>query len=467
MKHKKPDLIKIRITFADRIFFLGVTLLILVAAGVFQLYTTTTEKKQIEVAQFFVENTSANQKYQLENFVSNRLEILQALSSYPEIYEMDSKKQAEFLRGRSENFGFRDIFIMDSNGIGFYINENVYRNQKDETFFSDIMNNDVFITKPFYYDDGKAFMTFCVSIYNNGEKVGALCGTVNLSTLQNLIINSQLPLDADCFIVSREGNYITSAQNGKIKEGTLIYNDNNQVELIQQAFDTQTNCNGIIVLDNKECLADIFFIPDFNWVIVYCVPIDSIVAQHKNMIILHNIIIVAALLLIGFFIRLTYRWAKSERIAYTDALTKCHNKAAYNKMIAHLNKDYSDDISIMFMDLNKFKVVNDTYGHDKGDNLLIMFSQALREVFDDIGFIARVGGDEFVIILLNVSQEEIEQRWNTLTNNLQDKSKTLDFPYVITSSYGYASRNKGDTTDLTSFTKNADKKMYEHKHGKN
>ena len=466
MKHKKPDLIKIRITFADRIFFSAVAIVIFTAITMFQIYTRSSDKKQIEIIQIFVENTVVSQKHQLESFLSDRIDTLNALASYPEIYEMDNQKQAEFIHGRCENFGFRDIFIVDSNGVGFYIGEHTYRDHKDTLFFSDVMNNEVFITKPFYYDDGKSFMTLSVSIYNNGEKVGALCGTVNLSTIKNHIINNKMPLDADCFIVGSEGNYITSAQNGKIKEGTLIYNENNQVELIQQAFDTQTDQHGVVVLNDKDYLAGIFYIKDFNWVIVHCVPIDSIVEQHKNTMVLHHIITVAAILLIGFFIRLTYRWAKSSRISYTDALTKCHNKFAYNKMITHLNTEYSDDISIVFMDLNKFKFVNDTYGHDTGDKLLILFSQALWEVYDDIGFIARVGGDEFVVILLNVSQEEIEQRLDALTQNLQEKSKTLDFPYAITASYGYASRSKGDTTDLASFTNNADKKMYEHKHGK-
>ena len=134
-------------------------------------------------------------------------------------------------------------------------------------------------------------------------------------------------------------------------------------------------------------------------------------------------------------------------------------------MLAYLEKRSYGDISIVFFDLNKFKLVNDTYGHDKGDLLLKIFSKSLKETFGKIGFVCRVGGDEFVTILLNSSEAEIEAAWEKLCEKLHEESKTLDFAYEITSSYGYATRKKGEAGSTEELMKLADERMYQYKYG--
>ena len=62
---------------------------------------------------------------------------------------MDELKQLRMIKQKSYRFGFYHIFVMNKDGVGFYIDENVHRDQKEEDFFQDVMNNDVFITAPF------------------------------------------------------------------------------------------------------------------------------------------------------------------------------------------------------------------------------------------------------------------------------------------------------------------------------
>jgi diguanylate cyclase (GGDEF)-like protein len=76
-----------------------------------------------------------------------------------------------------------------------------------------------------------------------------------------------------------------------------------------------------------------------------------------------------------------------------------------------------------------------------------------------------VGGDEFVTILLNSSEEEINTTWEKLCERLREESGKLDFAYEITSSYGYATRKKGEDSSLEALMQLADERMYKHKHG--
>lgn len=311
-------------------------------------------------------------------------------------------------------------------------------------------------------------MTACVSIYDkDGYKAGVLCGAINLSTVQEVITSSEILLEGDCFILDRSGAFVTEPNYGNITVEASIYDKkNSEMSLIQQAFLWEDHRGGTMILDGKEYLAHVCYLPDYTWAIVQCTPMDEVVKQYENLTILQAILSVAICVLIFCEGRIVYKWYKSLTESYTDALTRLNNRAACTKMLAYLEKK-PKDITIMFMDLNKFKYVNDTFGHDKGDELLKVFSAALADTFGKLGFACRMGGDEFVTILLETSEEEITQTWQKLSKILQEESGKLDFEYVIESSYGYATRKKGETGSLEELMQRADERMYAYKQARN
>lgn len=99
-----------------------------------------------------------------------------------------------------------------------------------------------------------------------------------------------------------------------------------------------------------------------------------------------------------------------EYLAYHDTLTGLPNRAYFDKHFALLlSQAQQQDFTagIMYIDLNGFKEVNDSLGHSAGDELLQMIAGRLKEAVRDTDLLARIGGDEFVIVLKNRSQEEI------------------------------------------------------------
>ena len=96
-----------------------------------------------------------------------------------------------------------------------------------------------------------------------------------------------------------------------------------------------------------------------------------------------------------------------EQRAYTDAHTGLPNKGACEVLLNNKEMAAEHTACIMF-DLNNLKIINDTKGHSKGDQLILNFARLLRNVIPKEAFVGRYGGDEFMVVIYNKSKMEIE-----------------------------------------------------------
>jgi len=160
---------------------------------------------------------------------------------------------------------------------------------------------------------------------------------------------------------------------------------------------------------------------------------------------------------------------KLEEKSNIDSLTKVFNRRALSSYLNKICNEASSDyhIHMLMLDLDDFKMINDTYGHIAGDKILIFISNILKQTLRDVDKIFRYGGEEFIIILNrtdNLFCVKIANRILELirANNLIYKGETLH----ITASIGSTLFMKGDTPD--SFISRADKALYKAKdNGKN
>ena len=171
--------------------------------------------------------------------------------------------------------------------------------------------------------------------------------------------------------------------------------------------------------------------------------------------------------LLNYFIFMTHtfsqkrEYASLKQIAYADNLTGLPNRASCDKKFVEFNNS-DKDYCILSLDLNGLKEVNDNSGHPAGDRLLKSFAEALSYTFGDIGFCCRIGGDEFLVLIENVTKENLEQRINALKQRLDELDK--EDPEVNHSvSYGYAFNSEVAETDTHSVFILADKRMYDYK----
>ncbi len=180
------------------------------------------------------------------------------------------------------------------------------------------------------------------------------------------------------------------------------------------------------------------------------------------------LVIVIALLLdsaISFQSAL-YQVAKQNilrQMAYIDELTHLGNRYKFDQTIEKIESE-KGNFSILSIDLNFLKKINDLYGHEEGDKVLKECANILQNAFGDIGTVCRTGGDEFVIVIEEKFQDRIENAISSMKENIELTNKE-NRPYPISMAYGIASSKDGnERIGSASVLRMADQAMYEMKH---
>ncbi|MGD9969924.1 MAG: GGDEF domain-containing protein [Sulfuricurvum sp.] len=151
-----------------------------------------------------------------------------------------------------------------------------------------------------------------------------------------------------------------------------------------------------------------------------------------------------------------------EKLVYEDSLTKSFNRKWFEDTMLEVDHLHiRGNGTIVLIDLNDFKSINDTYGHIVGDKVLIFVARKLKE---SGGRIVRYGGDEFLIIFDEVeSEHSIQQKIDALLHYFSSVMfKNDTHAFKISFSYGTARFHKG--SDVDNVIREADKAMY---HSKN
>jgi diguanylate cyclase (GGDEF)-like protein/PAS domain S-box-containing protein len=176
---------------------------------------------------------------------------------------------------------------------------------------------------------------------------------------------------------------------------------------------------------------------------------------------------------VGITTDITEKKEYEERItdlAYRDSLTKLPNRHLFRDRLRKAisqRRERDEKLAVMFIDLDNFKLVNDTAGHLVGDKFLIVIADRFREVLRDYDTLSRVGGDEFMILLERVDDYIISDVSCRLIESLSTLIAIGDFEFFTSASIG-VSVYPADGTDEETLIKNADTAMYEAKHnGKN
>ncbi|MBF0187129.1 MAG: diguanylate cyclase [Magnetococcales bacterium] len=154
---------------------------------------------------------------------------------------------------------------------------------------------------------------------------------------------------------------------------------------------------------------------------------------------------------------------KLRHLAFHDVLTGLPNRQLFfdrlNQSLAHVKRQ-GLFMAVMFFDLDKFKVINDTLGHDVGDKLLKEVAKRLRKGVRESDTVARLGGDEFTAILTNISElEDIESIAEKILDSLSSSIECDEHKLKITSSIGI-SVFPFDGHDAKSMIKKADDALY-------
>jgi diguanylate cyclase (GGDEF)-like protein len=162
--------------------------------------------------------------------------------------------------------------------------------------------------------------------------------------------------------------------------------------------------------------------------------------------------------------RLEAAQSKLRRMVITDPLTGCRNRRFFEEIIGRelqRHRRYGIPMSVIFVDVDRFKAVNDTLGHDAGDRVLREVAAFLLSNIREADYVFRWGGDEF-LILLSCAEEEAHRRGTALQIDFTRYSTAATLPPGVGLSIGSAEIPE-ESDDVMGLIKVADERMYENK----
>jgi diguanylate cyclase (GGDEF)-like protein len=154
------------------------------------------------------------------------------------------------------------------------------------------------------------------------------------------------------------------------------------------------------------------------------------------------------------------------QLAILDDLTNISNRRGFmmlaEKSLEVCSRNQSP-ISLVFFDLNGFKSINDSFGHDEGDKALVAFAKKMKDTFRDSDVFARLGGDEFVVLLTGASVKFAKETVSRFKQSLEEYNKEANCGFNISFSEGIVSTDDAKNHSVSTLLNKADALMYENK----
>ena len=377
----------------------------------------------------------------------------------------DKKKQNLFLRVAALLIAFI-IFL-----IAVY---NIYRVKLDN-LYKDAVVEHIDVSVDFY----------TAEIEQNLGNVGQFDG----DQMDKLFEDFPFGNEAWIALVNEEGKvlyHFCERRSGYVQPGINIYNELSALSeesATQMMGKIEKGASGIAYITTGNITGSLFYKPVEKqpWYVIMGIPDSYLDAQlaekdrlYAGMMISQfvGMFLFAALFVYIIVMDRIHGKAKREKLtklAETDQLTGLYNKVTTEKKIKEFMEENPDMQSMLFvLDIDNFKKINDTMGHAFGDEVLRTIGQRIKMEFRASDIIGRAGGDEFIIFLKNLREEEYIIKEAQKVENFFKDFKVGDYTkYAATASIGCAVFPR-EGADFETLYKAADQALYQAKQrGKN
>ncbi|HGH0458648.1 TPA: EAL domain-containing protein [Clostridioides difficile] len=381
------------------------------------IYIEDTKHLLMSEAKIHIKEVAVQGSQLAQRQIEKDLDVLNIFSNYyasnPDIPNEEKMKN---LLDEMENQKFYTMAIVDINGNA----ENTKGDKfsvKDREFFKNSIKGKKYVSSPYVDEVNKSIKKIAISVplLNNDKVVGVLYCTYNINTLMKLINISFYENNSISYVVKNNGTIILHPQGDSLSKNIykLLKQDNDIQEVNRLKKELQENKTGATVLNMLEERRYLGYATMDNgnsennyikdWNLIFSIP-ETVVFSNSKQIINRAVYAVLSIVLIfiAIIFYIIYIKKSNEKeilsFAYEDKVTYIGNQ---NKFYRECSKYLLDKPSlnyiIVYFDINNFKMINDTFGYEFGDNLLITIAKALKEELTEGEVYARLSSDYFAI----------------------------------------------------------------------
>ncbi|MGE4424669.1 MAG: diguanylate cyclase [Pseudodesulfovibrio sp.] len=385
--------------------------------------------------------------------------------------ETDLGAITRYLSDLRDKYGFLTTFFVSATSDNYYTQNGILkkigpRDPHDVWYFAFVRKNVEYALDVDTNESEGGQLTIFVNFRvedGNGRLLGVAGVGVNIDRVTGLLEKARHDYHREVYLVDRDGL-------------VQVHRDKSRIEryYITKAGGIRDVAQAILVprddsrsfqydWDGEHYLLSTRYIPELKWFLIVEQSESSALASARNNLVRTVIIglLASILIIVLCSITINHYQGRLERLAKTDPLTGAANRRALEEAFEQFSykaERYGRLFSAVIIDLNKFKAINDEYGHLAGDNVLKEVVATTRRIIRPTDVLARWGGDEF-LILMDGGIEEAGALAERVGCALADEE--LDIR--VTFSHGLARFEKGDT--LESMTHRADQAMYRSKDG--
>lgn len=416
----------------------------------------------------------ANEKATLESQVA-KMEIDKNLD-YDYLREYLTDYVNNYLDENAYDLYYTDYNNIIISGAGFdNLVERPDMDYRERNWFKDAVVTDDTVYSTAYRDTDTLEIVFSLSkrVKIDGEITGVMIVDIFVDTLFDMFSQVNLPGNSYAFLVDKDYGILNHTYEAFDYYDFPTPMKDVGVENYDRLQEALINGEDSISFTDYDGVNRTFYIEkleESGWFVVSAVE-DAIIANmakklRDNIVHIALWVMLLALILDGAYRIYSYD-KTAERInavndlAYEDNLTRMGNERAYAASVDSFGlEDYTDDLMVISMDLNRLKWVNDHLGHAAGDEIIRGAAVILKEVFDKFGECYRVGGDEYTIVA-RMSDSELEES----IKRVEELTASWNGELVdgISISYGVAKLKDYPERNVRELTAKADEAMYEQK----
>jgi len=155
-----------------------------------------------------------------------------------------------------------------------------------------------------------------------------------------------------------------------------------------------------------------------------------------------------------------------QQLALVDGLTGLYNRRGFKSLAIHhaeIAKRKSRKMLLIYIDLDGMKQINDTFGHEKGDEALVEAATILKRSFRTTDIVARIGGDEFAVLAVESEEDNKATMLKRLRKNIEIRNAIKESCFNISMSIGAVSWSESEFPKIDELMREADKEMYSEK----